>query len=143
MFAFNTMNLSMPIIDDDLELVRILDNMNFDEYELTDMLMEQPDESPHELTGVGMAPTSDTLCTSALEPRNGSSSVLCSGVDLCQGSCLFHSPYAATTKQHLPTMSARTTCLSLCHTAAAIYCDTSLFPMVTATRKVPGRPRCQ
>ena len=67
----------MPIIDDDLELVRILDNMNFDEYELTDMPMEQPDESPHELTGVEMALTSDTLRTSELAPRNGSSSVLC------------------------------------------------------------------
>ena len=54
----------MPIINDDLELVRILDNINFDEYELTDMPMEQPNESPHKLTGIRMAPTSDTLCTS-------------------------------------------------------------------------------
>ena len=95
----------MPIIDDNLELVRILDNMNFDEYEHTDMPMEQPDELPHELTGVGMAPISDTLRMSQLAPRNGSSSVLRSGVDLCQGSSLSHSPYTATTKQHTPTIS--------------------------------------
>ena len=94
----------MSIIDD-LELVRILDNTNFDEYELTDMPMEQPDESPHELTGVGMAPTSDTLRTSELAPLNGSSSVLRPGVDPCQGSSLSRSPYAATTKQHTPTIS--------------------------------------
>ena len=106
MFAFNTTNLSMPIIDDDLELIRILDNTNFDKYELTDMPMEQPDELPHELTGVGMAPTSDTLHTLALAPHNGNSSVLRSGVDLCQGSSLSHSLYTATTKQHSPTMSA-------------------------------------
>ena len=60
------MNHSMQIIDDDLELVRILDNTNFDEYELTDMPMEQRDESPHVLTVVRMAPTSDTLHTSEL-----------------------------------------------------------------------------
>ena len=53
----------MPIIDDDLELIRILDNTNFDEYELTDMAMEQPDESPDELMSIGIAPTSGTLCT--------------------------------------------------------------------------------
>ena len=59
------MNLSMPIIDDDdLELLRILESTDLNEYELTDMSMEQPDELPHELTGVGMAPTSDTLNTS-------------------------------------------------------------------------------
>ena len=64
----------MPIIDDNLhvELVRILDNTNFDEYEHTDMPVEQPDESPHKLMGVGMAPTSDTLRTSELAPRNRS-----------------------------------------------------------------------
>ena len=96
----------MPIIDDDdLELVRILDNTNFDEYELTDMPMEQPDELPHKLTGIGMAPTSDTLCTSELAPRNGSSSVVRSGVDPCQWLSLSRSPYAATTKQQSPTMS--------------------------------------
>ena len=37
----------MLIIDDDLELVRILDNTNFDEYELTDMPMEQRDMCHH------------------------------------------------------------------------------------------------
>ena len=36
----------MSIIDDDLELVRILGNMNLGKYELTDMPMEQPDELP-------------------------------------------------------------------------------------------------
>ena len=96
-------------MDDDLELVKILDNTNFDEYELTDMPMEQPDESPHELMGVGMAPASHTLRTLELAPCYGSSSVLRSGVDPCQGSSLSRSPYAATTKQHSlrhsPTMS--------------------------------------
>ena len=93
----------MPIIDNDLKLVRILENMDLDKYELTDMRMEQPDESPHELTGVGMAPTSNTLSTSGLTPYNGSSSVLHSGVDdPCQGSSMSPSPYAAMTKQHSP-----------------------------------------
>ena len=96
------MNLSMPIIDDDLELVRILQNMDFDEYELTDLPMEQPDDSSHELTGVTMAHTSDTLHTSELATWNGSSSVLHSGVDLSRRSCLSRSPDAATTKLHSP-----------------------------------------
>ena len=39
----------MLIIDDYLELVRILENTNLHEYELTDIHMEQPDESEHEL----------------------------------------------------------------------------------------------
>ena len=95
----------MLIIDGDLELVRILDNMNFDEYEHSDMPMAQPDESPHGLTGVGMAPTVDMLRTSRLAPRNGSSSVLRLGVDVCQGSSLSRSLYAATTNQHTPTIS--------------------------------------
>ena len=94
------------MIDDNLELIRILDNTNYDEYELTDMPMEQPDEWPHKLTGVGMAPTLDTLHTLELAPHNGSSSVLHSGVDLCQASSVSRSPYAAMTKQHSPTMSA-------------------------------------
>ena len=75
----------MPIIDNDLELVRILVNVNLDEYELTDMPMEQPVESPLELTGIRMAPILNALCTSWLAPRNGSSSVLRSGVDPSQG----------------------------------------------------------
>ena len=61
----------MPIIDDGLELDRISDNMNLDEHELTDMPMEQPDESPHELTGVGTTLTLDTLSTLWLAPRKG------------------------------------------------------------------------
>ena len=53
MFVFNTTNLCMPIIDVDLELDRILKNVNFDVYELTDVPVEQPDASPHELTSLG------------------------------------------------------------------------------------------
>ena len=64
----------MLIINDNLELVRILDNTNLDEYELSDMHIEQPDEPLHELTDVGMAPASDTLHMSGLSPRNKSSS---------------------------------------------------------------------
>ena len=105
MFAFNITNLRIPIINNDLELVRILGDTKFDEYELTDLPMEQPDELPHELTGVGMAPTSDMLCTSELAPRNRSSSVLRSGVDLCQGSSLSRSLYTTKIMQHSPTMS--------------------------------------
>ena len=63
----------MLFINDDLELVRILENMNLDEYELTDMPMEEPDESSHELTGIGMAPTFNMLNTLGLTLRNGSS----------------------------------------------------------------------
>ena len=59
----------MPIINNDLELVRILHNAKFDEYKLTDMPMEQPDELPHELTGITMAPTSDPLSMSGLTPQ--------------------------------------------------------------------------
>ena len=106
MFAFNITNLSMPIINDDLELVRIIENMNLDEHEFFDTPMKQPDESPHELTGVGMAPTSDTLhATLGLVSRNRSSNVLRSGVDPCQGPALSPSPYATMTKQHSPTLS--------------------------------------
>ena len=39
-FAFNISNLIMSIIYEDLELVRILDYTNLDEYELTDMPVE-------------------------------------------------------------------------------------------------------
>ena len=63
----------MLFINDDLELVRILENTNLDEYELTDMPIDEPDESSHKLTGIGMAPTLDMLNTSGLTPRNGSS----------------------------------------------------------------------
>ena len=72
----------MPIIDDNTELVRI------DKCELTDMSMEQPDESPHELTGIGVPPTSDLLSTSGLAHHNRSSSVLRSGVDPCHTTAL-------------------------------------------------------
>ena len=65
------MNLSTSIINDDLQLVRILERMDIDEYELTDMPMTQPDELPHKLTRIGMAPTSDTLSTSELAAVTG------------------------------------------------------------------------
>ena len=65
------MNLSTSIINDDLQLVRILERMDLDEYEPTDMPMTQPDELPHKLTGIGMAPTSDTLSTSELAAVTG------------------------------------------------------------------------
>ena len=72
------MNLSVLIVGDYLELVRILENKNLHEYELTDMPMEQPDESAHKLMYVGMAPTSGTPSTSGLAPCNWSSTVACS-----------------------------------------------------------------
>ena len=50
----------MSIIDDKHKLDRILESMNLDEYELMDLLMEQPGDSSHEHTGVGMALTLDT-----------------------------------------------------------------------------------
>ena len=56
--------LSMWIIDDDSELDRILETTNFEHYELIDI-----NESLDELTGVGMAPASDTPSTSELELR--------------------------------------------------------------------------
>ena len=62
----------MTIINDDIELVRILHKTKFDENQLTDMPMEQPDESQHELTGIRMAPTSNKLRTSGLASHNGS-----------------------------------------------------------------------
>ena len=71
----------MAIIDDNPELVKT------DKCELTDMPMEQRDESPHELTGIGMPPTSALLSTSGLAPHR-SSSVLRSGVDPCHTAAL-------------------------------------------------------
>ena len=47
MFAFNITDISKSIINDDLELDRILENTNFDDHELTDMPMEQSNELPH------------------------------------------------------------------------------------------------
>ena len=140
-FAFNTTNLSMLIINNNLELVRILDNTNFDEFELTDMPMEQPHESPHKLMGVGMAPTSDTLRTLELVPRNRSSNVLYSGVDLCQGSSLSRFPYATTTKQHSP-IHCQLHSLKFVPRGRYHLLRYVTVSMVTTTRKVPGTPRC-
>ena len=100
------MNLSMLIINKYmyLELIKILENTNLHEYAFTDMLMEQADELVHELAGVRMAPTSDTISTSALAPCNWKSNVLHSGVDPCLGSSLSSSSYASMTKQHSPTL---------------------------------------
>ena len=63
--------LSMSIIDDDLELDGSLETTNFDDDELIDIPRES-DESLHELTGVGVAPASDTPITSVLAPCKGS-----------------------------------------------------------------------
>ena len=81
------MDLSMSIIDDDQELDRILESTNLDEYEPLNLPMEQPNDLLHELKGVRMAPTLDTesICTLGLAPHEGSSTVLHSGVDPCQG----------------------------------------------------------
>ena len=81
----------MSIIDDDSEVDRILETSNFDNYELIDTPMES-DELLHELTGVGMAPTSVTSSTLALAPRKGSSRELRPGVDSCQGVSSVFSP---------------------------------------------------
>ena len=51
------MDLSMCIIDDDLELVRILESMNLDKYELIDLFVEQSDDLSRKHTGIGMAPS--------------------------------------------------------------------------------------
>ena len=67
---------------------------NLDDYELIDIPMES-DESLYKLTGVRMAPASDTPSTSGLAPRKGSSSELRPGVDLCQGSSLSSPPPCA------------------------------------------------
>ena len=74
----------MLIIDDGSELDMILDTTKFDDYELIDIAMESED-SLHELTGIGMAPASDTPGMSGLAPRKGSSRELCPGVESCQG----------------------------------------------------------
>ena len=82
-------DLSMLIIDNNHELDRILESMNLDEYELIDLPMEQPDDSSHEHTRVGMGPALDTGSTSKLATCGGSSMALRSGVDRCQWSSLF------------------------------------------------------
>ena len=80
--------------------------MSLDKYELMDMPLEQIDELPHKLMGVGLVPTSNMLTTSGQAPHNGSSSVLHPGVDPCQGPL---SPFLYTTttnyKEHSPTVS--------------------------------------
>ena len=134
----------MPIINDDLELDRILDNTNVDEYmhELTDMPMEQPDESPQELTGVGTAPTSDTQSTSGLAPCNESSGVLRSRVDPCLGSyfaCLLIHVHHH--EQATPTHTINTTRLCFVSRSRCHVLHYVTVSMVTMTRKVPGRPR--
>ena len=152
--AYYNLHQRIVCLHYNLELVRILDNTNLDEYALTDMPMEQPDESLHELTGIRMAPTSDTLPMSELAPRNGSSSVLHSGVDPCHGSSLPTSrtlPQLSNTRLHYqhrsPTLSTslaytiNTTHLSLssgrCHLLHYITVS-----IVTTTRRVPCRLRC-
>ena len=72
-FAFITTNLSTLIIDDNLELIRTLDNTNFDKYEHTDMPVEKPDESPHELTGVEWLPLQIHYISRSWHPVTGSS----------------------------------------------------------------------
>ena len=80
------MDLRMSIIDDDHEVDRILESMNLDEYKLINLPMEQPGDSSHEHTAIGIAPTLDTGSTSGLARCEGSSMVLHLGVDPCQGS---------------------------------------------------------
>ena len=65
--------------------------INFDDYELIDIPMES-DESLHELTGIRMAPASDTPSTLELALHKGSSRELRPGVDSCQGSSLSSPP---------------------------------------------------
>ena len=82
------MDLSVLIIDEENELDRILESTNLDQYELMDLPMKQPGDWSHNSTGVGMASTLDTLSTSGLVPREGSSTELLSRVNLCQWSLL-------------------------------------------------------
>ena len=63
----------MSIADDDHKLHGILESENLDDYELSDLPMEQQDDTSH---------------VSELPPRKGVSTVLHSGVDPCQGSSL-------------------------------------------------------
>ena len=83
----------MSIIDDDLELDRILETTNFDDCELIDIPMES-DELQDKLTSIRLAPASDTPSSSGLAPRKGSSRELYPGVDSCQG-CSQSSPLHA------------------------------------------------
>ena len=83
----------MLIMDDDRKLDRILDSTNLDEYELIDFPIEQqPGDSSHECTGVGMAFSSDTGSTSGLAPREGRSKKLLVGFDPCHESSMPSSP---------------------------------------------------
>ena len=69
------MDLSMLVVDDSLELDRILESTNLEEYELIDLPMEQPDDSLLKHTSVRMAHTLDTGSTLRLEPCEPSSTV--------------------------------------------------------------------
>ena len=82
--------LRMSIIDDHQELDRILASTNLNEYELINSSVEQQQSSgsPHEHTGIGMAPTSYTGSMSGLETHEGSSTELRLEVDPRQGSSL-------------------------------------------------------
>ena len=51
------MYLSLSIINEGLELDRILENANLDEYTFINLPMEQQDELLHKPTGFGLAPT--------------------------------------------------------------------------------------
>ena len=73
------------------ELDRILQkNTNFDDYELNDTPIKQPNESPHKLTGIRTIPTLDTssTCKSGLAPVTRVQGN-CVWIDPCQGSSLF------------------------------------------------------
>ena len=82
-----TMNLNMSIIDDNRELDGILESRNLNEYELINLPMEQPDDLLHKHTciDIRMAPTLDTGSVLGLAHCEGSSMVLCLGVDPCLG----------------------------------------------------------
>ena len=79
--------------------------------------MEQSNDSSHQHTGVGMAPTLDISRTLELAPREGSSTKLCLGVDPCQGSSL-SSPLAhrTATNTGLQKGSPNNRCLELVKT---------------------------
>ena len=73
------------------KLIGFLQSTNLDKYEPIDLPMEQPNDMLHEPMGVGVAPTLDTESTYQLAPREGSSTVLHSGVGPCQGCSLYSS----------------------------------------------------
>ena len=67
----------MSLIKDNMELDRLLESANFDEFKLVDSPCEQHDGSSQELLGVGPAPTMDTSGTLGLAPCEGINWVLC------------------------------------------------------------------